>query len=389
MTTLQQYRNKILNPTLLVGNYYMAIGLLIYDSLHFEQTLMLYQNLLILLITIICGVSYIFRKRIKYSFRAWIVVLSFFIISIYNFYILGYAEFGSLTIFLVCIVACYVFLNLRQAIFVSALTVLTVTFIFILYLNNMIPKNCSIDFFINSREIIYSRLFTDILYIASISTVLYFFIYYFISSLNALEIKNKELDEKNAALINEIEKRKQLEQANRFQEYKFKTIFNSLQDAVIVYNYNLDLIEANETYYKRTGYATEEIKKLGFQNLVVPEQRENMNNRITSLVQSGTLDIGEYTVVNKNDEKIIIEVKSSLMTYDNAPAVLSIFRDITKRKEAELALAESEYKLKTIFNNLQDAVLVFNYNFEVIEANKLFYERSGYSAEELNNSAFA
>lgn len=381
MKTLQLYRNTILNPVILVTTI-LITGLLVYNFIYYSNhKYESYINIFILTVTIACAVTYIFRKRVFYNFRVWLLIFTIYIDALFNFYIVGYSEIGSLAI-LLCIVTCFVFFNLRKAIIISAFLLLTVIITFILFLNNIIPKYYTVDYFINSNRMLCEKLMANIFIIGFISTVLYFFIYYFINSMNEFEKTNKELEQSNAALLNEIERRTQLEQTTRLQEYKFKTIFDNLTDGVLIFNYNFDILEANNTFYKRSGYTPEEIDKIKFPNFLDPEQRDIWTKRIASLKKTGTLDPYEYSIVNKNNQKIVFESNASLMTYDNNPVILSILRDITKRKNDEIALFESEEKFRNLFNSIQDTVVVIDFDLNILEVNNAFVQATGILREE-------
>jgi two-component system CheB/CheR fusion protein len=62
--------------------------------------------------------------------------------------------------------------------------------------------------------------------------------------------------------------------------------------------------------------------------------------------------------------------------------VLGTFADITERKQAEEALRESEQRFRTVFDDVGDAIFVFNLDGRFIEANREACERLGYSRDE-------
>lgn len=89
-----------------------------------------------------------------------------------------------------------------------------------------------------------------------------------------------------------------------------------------------------------------------------------------------------------NGEKLWCEFSNLLLTLsDDNKILLSIIRDITVRKRAELELSDSEYKYKLLFNNANDAVFVTQLSEEktygdFIEVNDIACKRLGYSREE-------
>jgi PAS domain S-box-containing protein len=68
---------------------------------------------------------------------------------------------------------------------------------------------------------------------------------------------------------------------------------------------------------------------------------------------------------------------------------LSIARDITERKKMEERLLESEERLRNLYENIPDSLCVFvGREGRLLEYNKAFKERTGYTDEELKDKKF-
>ncbi len=86
--------------------------------------------------------------------------------------------------------------------------------------------------------------------------------------------------------------------------------------------------------------------------------------------------------------KAWFEFSNSFLTLsDGQKITLSVIKEISRRKKAEIELRESEYKFKMLFNNANDAVFVTQLSpdksyGDIIEVNDVACKRLGYSKEE-------
>lgn len=89
-----------------------------------------------------------------------------------------------------------------------------------------------------------------------------------------------------------------------------------------------------------------------------------------------------------NGKKAWLEFSNSFLTLnDGSKITLSVIKEISGRKKAELELRESEYKFKMLFNSANDIVFVTQLSPEksygdIIEVNDVACKKLGYSKEE-------
>lgn len=89
-----------------------------------------------------------------------------------------------------------------------------------------------------------------------------------------------------------------------------------------------------------------------------------------------------------NGEKIWFEFSNTFLTLpDEKKITLSVIKDITARKRAELELRENEYKFKMLFNNANDAIFVTQLSEDktygdFVEVNDVACKLLGYTKEE-------
>lgn len=143
-------------------------------------------------------------------------------------------------------------------------------------------------------------------------------------------------------------------------EEKFYNIFKYSKDAIVIFDENLNIIEANDKFLEITEYSLDEIKHIKFEFLFEFSNREKFKNWIHNIMKDYYSNIFEINIKSKNGKIIPVELNGSLLEIDNKQKYfLSILRDITERKNFENeilnAIIKTEEKEREKFSkNLHD-----------------------------------
>jgi len=138
-------------------------------------------------------------------------------------------------------------------------------------------------------------------------------------------------------------------------EGRFRSLFEQSTDAILVVTPDGATIDANHTWLRLFGYSREELGSLNVLDIYADlTEREHFFPLIagTGLVKDeihykrkdGTVFYGERTVVALRNQA------GGVIAYQ------SISRDVTERKEAEIALRSSEQKYRLLFERSLDAI---------------------------------
>lgn len=148
-------------------------------------------------------------------------------------------------------------------------------------------------------------------------------------------------------------------------EKKFRALFDSTNDAILIYSLDCRLLKVNQATCERLGYSREELLALPFAQLVAPPYASLAEDRIEQLKKDGTA-IFESAHLTKNGDIIPIEQSCSLIEYDAQTAILCISRDISERKRLDEERLRTQ-KLESLgvlaggiahdFNNLLTGIL--------------------------------
>ena len=80
-------------------------------------------------------------------------------------------------------------------------------------------------------------------------------------------------------------------------------------------------------------------------------------------------------------------MKEAKITWEERPAILALFNDITKRKQAEEAVRLSEEKYRLVVENASEAIVIAQDGM-LKYFNPRLLEITGYSAEEVKSKPF-
>ncbi len=134
--------------------------------------------------------------------------------------------------------------------------------------------------------------------------------------------------------------RRRAEARLRSSEARYRTLFESAQDAIAVWDEGLKLVDANRAYCDLVGAPRDDL--LGQwhapADAVAPEDRPRFEEALRELEATGILR-GEFAVTSQDGARRLVDV----IGMRSAPGFfLSILRDITERKSLERQLEQAQ-----------------------------------------------
>jgi diguanylate cyclase (GGDEF)-like protein/PAS domain S-box-containing protein len=127
----------------------------------------------------------------------------------------------------------------------------------------------------------------------------------------------------------------------RLSEERFRTIFDSVNDAIIVHEIGaLAIVDANRRANELYGYTADEFRQFGL-GIIFSDKSQSAQDeaiRLIRLAASGAPQVFEWPVLTKEGNTIWVEVSLRRTTLGGRDLLLSVARDISERKDAELLL---------------------------------------------------
>jgi PAS domain S-box-containing protein len=209
------------------------------------------------------------------------------------------------------------------------------------------------------------------------------------SNIATLAIANAKLFQKSQSNIEKLEiemlERIKIENALKTSEDKFSKAFMINPDIIIISSlHDGTFIEINEGFTKATGYSYEEVIGKSSNEINIWKNSEERQKLIESLKTYGNIENLEAQYVIKDGSVRIGLMSAAIIEIKGKKCILSITRDITDRKRAEVALKESQERYKALFNNNHSVMLLIEpESGKIIDANPAACNYYGWSREEM------
>ncbi|GAA3912073.1 PAS domain-containing protein [Chitinophaga oryziterrae] len=186
--------------------------------------------------------------------------------------------------------------------------------------------------------------------------------------------------------IKDITSRKKADEQLVNANNELRTLFENMQEAFFSVDMQtmkqLQMSPACEKVYGYPMEAFQQNPNLWF-DLIIDEDKQAIE-AVTTDLHAGRSSILIYRTRDKNGDIRWLESKLTptlkdgiLMRIDGATS------DITKRKEAEIALRDSEYRFRCIIQHSSDAMFILNKKGEIIFSSDSLFRITGYTPEEV------
>ncbi|MBW1669077.1 MAG: PAS domain S-box protein [Deltaproteobacteria bacterium] len=188
------------------------------------------------------------------------------------------------------------------------------------------------------------------------------------------------------AILRNIAERKRAQEAFRKENEKFQLLVEKSPMAVSIIDKNGGYKYVNPRFTEILGYTLEDIPtgREWFLKAFPDEKlrKEAISVWVKDLEKYGKGEFRPriFEVTCKDGSRKIVEFKS--VTMDSGEQLV-IYGDVTELKKAEWALAESEERYRSVFENTGTAMGIFEEDMTIAMANAELEKLSGYSKQEL------
>ena len=165
---------------------------------------------------------------------------------------------------------------------------------------------------------------------------------------------------------------------------RLKTLLATASDGIHVLDERGDIVEFSESFARMLGYTPEEAQALNVADWEAHIPPAEIQSAIRSLIQSS--DTFESKHRRKDGTVIDVEINAKGISLDGRRLLYASSRDITERKEALRALAESEERFNLAVSGSNDGIWDWKITTNILFWSSRFKEILGYGPDEIEVS---
>lgn len=191
-----------------------------------------------------------------------------------------------------------------------------------------------------------------------------------------------------ASAISIEEDRKRTEKEIIEKEQIYRTLFNNSPSGIIIENSKGKIIDCNNAVCNIFGYTKNEFLSKHVKDLVPQAFYDEVEDNIKKILSGKTLD-HIVTNVRKDGSYCFLALRESNILLPNGKTgILAMVNDITKRKEIEIALRQSEEKYRSLVENITEVIFSVDLEGKFTYISPLIKLFAGYEVEEIIGTPF-
>jgi len=184
-----------------------------------------------------------------------------------------------------------------------------------------------------------------------------------------------------STVITDITAKKEVEKKLQDSEQTYRGIIDSMNDTVWMIDFEGNLVDFNKPAETLLGYSRDELLEIGLFGIDTSIERHQIMELVRSMPRD-KVQIFETTHRTKDGRVIPVEVCSSIVNFKGCDMILSIARDIRKRKNAEDAIRQRDEQFKNLIERMPDGVYKSTHDGKFVEVNPAMVSMLGYDNKE-------
>ncbi len=185
------------------------------------------------------------------------------------------------------------------------------------------------------------------------------------------------------SMVDDITERVHAEAALKESELRFRTVFETNPDIVLISRLEDGaILSVNDYCLKLSGYTHQEM--IGSTSLELglwlnPEERDSYLKLVR---EYGSIENFEMTLLTKAGRQRICLASARILILNDEQCLLNVVRDITEMKEAELRMMRSESRFRSLVSVMGEGVIILGFNGEIVQCNQAAERILGMKSED-------
>ncbi len=183
------------------------------------------------------------------------------------------------------------------------------------------------------------------------------------------------------SIFRDVTDAKRTEQALRASEQKLRAVYDNVRDVIFIVTRDGIVESINREFERLTGWSAGEWTGQSFHPIIHPDDLRKAWLSFREAVKGGTESVTELRVRTKDGQYLTGEFTwSPQVLHGRLEQVLGCVRDVTKRRNMETQLRESERRFRELFENSLQPMFQSTVGGSLINANKAFLKAFGYGS---------
>ena len=180
----------------------------------------------------------------------------------------------------------------------------------------------------------------------------------------------------------DLAENERVEEALRESAARFRALTETAASPIFIFQ-DSAFRYANPAATKLTGYTREELLAANIWDLVHPEFREVIKERVLAWQRGESVPSrSEFKILTRTGETRWLDAAANLLEYEGKVVALGTGFDVTERKRAEEAVRESEARFRLLAETAASLIVIYSAT-RFLYVNPYVATYSGYSKEEL------
>jgi PAS domain S-box-containing protein len=195
-------------------------------------------------------------------------------------------------------------------------------------------------------------------------------------------IRNERAEITGSVLVfRDIGDRLKAEKALRQSESSYRLLFENSNDAIVIHDLDGRIIDVNQRTCEFLGHAYQQLLSMKMADLHPENELAVGMGALANLKEVGYIRF-ETQFLRSDGSLLDVEVSSRL--FDPVKqTVQAVCRDISNRKQAELALQKNEERYRTLYKATPVMMYSIDRNLEIVDISDYCLKKLGYEREEM------